>query len=642
MCGIFGIVSKREKGDNHIANDIIDGIIRLEYRGYDSAGIALINDNKYYIEKCVGAPSEKLNRNKIKKDLQYSNIAMSHTRWATHGEPSIINAHPHIDINGKICVVHNGVILNYDKLKEELEQNGYKLKSQTDTEIIPNLIDFYINKNNAKNEKMIINSIIESINRLEGNFGLLISHIDIKDTLLVFKNGSPILIGQDKDNIFISSDLPSFLPWTKKYIILEDGEMAIISNKNKKIEMIIIDYIKYSSNNKLVSKTKKANNIDNLNIDMIDKCGYDTFTLKEIYEGPIVAKNSLAGRLKNNNIILGGLINYTDNLIKTKTINIIGIGTAYNAGFVSKYLIEKYLNIKCEVNLACETRDIFNPNLNNKNDINIFISQSGETADSIDALNIYKNHKRKTFGIINVVGSTIARGVDTGIYTRAGVEIGVASTKAFISQLISLYLLVFYIGIKRGILKNKNKKDILSELDSIPTKMLKTLDNIKLDYIKKICKDLSKRKTIIFLSTKNNYPIAKEISLKYKELTYNNCESYHLGELKHGPIAIVDKNVLAVIILVGDKDDKVFKQAINSTEQIFSKGGEVIIITNKENKNHPIVKKCKYAIYIENTVEDFYPLLTIIPGQLLSYWTAKELKRNIDKPRNLAKSVTVK
>lgn len=624
MCGIFGILSKKEYC---IANDIINGLIDLEYRGYDSAGISLIHANKLKTYKILGAPSENLYPDKINYK---SNIAIGHNRWATHGQPSIINAHPHLDCKNTIAVVHNGTILNYAKIKEKLIKEGHKFVSDTDTEIIPHLIEHYrYNLNNS-----IIDAIQNAVLNLEGNFGLAIISIETPNKMYLVKNGSPLNIGIHNDKFIVSSSNNAILRHTEYFITLHDGEMAEISIENELLNKNIFKYTDKSKN----ILNKKICKIDSESHESISKKGFSSFILKEIYEQPKVINNTILGRYdkKNGDAILGGIIDDIPFFKKIKNIYTIACGSAHNAAMVGKEIIEYLTDIHVYNEIASESRYKkinFNPN-----DTAVFVvSQSGETADSLHALKEMNKKNFKTYGIVNVVGSAIAENTNSGgIYTRSGAEIGVAATKSFTSQIVVFYLLALKLARDRN-MTLQDGQNYISNLEKMSNYISKTLllDN----KIKSIVKKYKKIKNINFLGYGIHLPIAYEGALKFKELTYIETCGYPLGELKHGPIAIIDKHCLSVVLL---PNDNLFNIGLDILNQIKSKNGNILLITDESVKNKKELKIADDIIYIPHIKNHlFYPIIEVIPLQLFAYHFAIMLGKNVDKPRNLAKSVTV-
>jgi glucosamine--fructose-6-phosphate aminotransferase (isomerizing) len=628
MCGIVGIISKEEQD---LIPEAILALRDLEYRGYDSAGLGFIHNNELKTYKCLGAPSEKLHAKDVytKTNTKSNSITtvIGHTRWATHGKPSVKNAHPHTDCENRIAVVHNGAILNYEALKRSLEHRGHVFTSDTDTEVIAHSIEEAL-----KHEKKFEDAFLHVIKMLEGSFGIVA--IDRKDPgkLYVAKNGSPLNIGMTDTMFIVASSVNVLLRYTKHYIPLSDKEFAVLNASGEVLQQEV-----YQFKDKKSPTTKQLKVIKGASVDDLSKEGYDTFMLKEIYEQPKTTQASMLGRYnkKTGDAVLGGFVDYDAFLKKIVHICTIGCGTAHNAAKVGKEVIEKLTDIVVCNEIASEFR-YKTCNLKPNNSFILAISQSGETADTLEALKKAKRDKFKTFGVVNVVGSAISNETDAGEFTRAGTEIGVASTKAFTAQLVVLYLLGIKLARART-LDAKAGKHLLSTLENIPKHMDETL---KLDTeIRTIAKKFKKVRNISFLGRGIHVPIADEASLKFKELTYIETGNYPLGELKHGPIAVVDKDHLSVIIM---PKDELFALSKNSIEQIKSKGGKVLIITDKSAKRDPIIKKADAVVFIPTIKESiFYPLLEIIPLQLFAYHFATQLGMNVDKPRNLAKSVTV-
>lgn len=623
MCGIIGIITKENK---NITPMLIGALSRLEYRGYDSAGIAIGKDKNLHILKCVGAPSENLHEKDLSSESIFSSIGIGHNRWATHGKPTLLNAHPHTDMYKRIAVVHNGTILNYGILREELQKEGYVFISETDTEVIPNLISKYLKMNLSMEE-----AFSSTISRLEGTFGIVAFDSHDTEHIYIAKEGSPIVIGISDDSYYIASSIHGFLPFTDRFITLLDGEIAVI-NSSPKLELNI-----YCIKEKKNIIDRECQTAEHTNIGDLSKGDFETFMLKEIYEQPATTQATILGRTdeKNGTAVLGGLFDYQKMLENATNMLITGCGTAYNAGEVGAYVIEQLTNIIVRTEIASEGR-YKKINFNKDSTIVFAISQSGETADTIEYLKELKRKQYEIFGIVNVVGSAIASLTEKGVYTKAGAEIGVASTKAFTSQLATVYLLALYIARMQNMDTQKGMS-FVSTLQSIPNLMKETL-SVK-EEIKKIVKKYNSYTKIQFLGRGIHVPIAKEAALKFKELTYFETGAYPLGELKHGPIAIIDEVTLSVVIL---PNDELFDIGVNSIEQIRSKGGKVLLLTDESIRNHTICNKVDDCIFIPHLEDEFfYPFLEIIPLQLFAYYFALSLGRNIDKPRNLAKSVTV-
>ena len=598
MCGIIGYI-----GDKNAVPILIEGLKKLEYRGYDSCGICVVKNGKLVILKEKG----KISKLEEKKELRNmkGNIGIGHTRWATHGQPSKTNAHPHLDCKREIAIVHNGIIENYQSLKKMLEGEGHKIISETDSEIIVHLIEKFYSQD-------LREAVVKAIKLVEGAFGLVIICKN-EEKLIAARKGSPLVIGIGKNGMFIASDVPAILKYTRKVIYLKDNEVAEIEKNSylvKKLDGKEID--------------KKIHRIK-WSINQIEKGNFKHFTLKEIFEQPEAIKNTLRGRLKNGKIKLSLKLDINS----IKRIIITACGTSWHAGLIGKCLIEKITRIPVEVDYASEFR-YRNPIING-NDLVIVISQSGETADTLAALQEAKFKRAKTLGIVNVVGSTISREVDSGIYLHSGPEIGVASTKAFTSQIVALLLFALFLNQERNI---KLDKEILKELEFLPLKIKRILK--KSDEVREIAEKFKDSENFLYLGRGINFPVALEGALKLKELSYVSAQGYPAGEMKHGPIALVDKNI--TVIFVAPKD-RTFKKILNNMEEIKTRKGKIIAVTDK--KDEKLNKLTDALIRVPRTKEEISPILNVIPLQLFAYYVADLKKIDVDKPRNLAKSVTV-
>ena len=629
MCGIIGIITKK---DRNLIPDITASLSDLEYRGYDSAGLALLDGGVIRVYKCVGAPSQNLNSEKIKKSLGLSEtnakVAIGHNRWATHGEPSVINAHPHLDCRGAVAVVHNGTILNYAKLKEELIGKGHVFSSETDTEVIPHLIEDYLGEGLSLGE-----SVAKTCRGLEGSFGLAAVSAASPELLVVAKNGSPLVIGVLKESLIVASSQNAIIRYTDRIISLHDGEMAELSAGGE----LVYSISKFGDASS-AKVSRQEEKITGISMEDVSKGEFETFMLKEIFDEPASVRAALLGRSDKNkgDAVLGGLIDYSDYLAHISHIYFVACGTAHNAACVGKEIIESLSDIIVESAIASEFR--YRKHNFPKLDTAVFaVSQSGETADTLESVKEAKRKGYKTFGIVNVVGSAIAETTDAGIYTRAGLEIGVASTKAFTSQLAALYLLALKLARERGMSVQKGK-EYITELERLPELLKKTLE-LSTEPTKEIARLYGGIKTINFLGRGIHVPVSAEAALKFKELTYIEVGSYPLGELKHGPMAVIDKESLSVVL---SPKDELFDISKNSIEQIKSKGGKIFLITSEDARGDSGINKADSVLFLPVLEEKlFYPMLEIIPIQLFAYHFAKNLGRNIDKPRNLAKSVTV-
>jgi glucosamine--fructose-6-phosphate aminotransferase (isomerizing) len=625
MCGIIGILTNKER---NITGDLIGALSRLEYRGYDSAGVAISDGKNIHTLKCVGAPSQYLHERDLTqtKTPLTASVGIGHNRWATHGKPTLVNAHPHVDTQKRIAVVHNGTILNYEALRSELQQQGVTFVSETDTEVIPHLISQHMAQGLPMRE-----AFLRAVNRLEGAFGIVAFDVNDSSTLYVAKEGSPIVIGLSHDALYVASSVHGFLPFTNEFVTLHDGEVAILSSR----QGLDTEIIRYQDSEPVNSRAPQT--AQSINMQDLSKGDFETFMLKEIFEQPATTQATLLGRIKEKEgtVMLGGLFDHETFLQKVTNILFTGCGTAYNATLVAQHCIEKITNITVRNEIASEGK--YKTVQTPKETTAVFaVSQSGETADTLEYVKELQAKGYEVFGVVNVVGSAIAEVAGKGIYTKAGGEIGVASTKAFTSQLAALYLLALHLARIRTWSVKEGRK-FASVLEQIPHYMKETLAlEEEVASIARIYQAFTK---IQFLGRGVHVPIAQEASLKFKEITYLETGAYPLGELKHGPIAIIDEETLSVVIL---PRDELFELGVNSIEQIKSKGGKVLLITDTSAKGHPIIKKVDNALFIPHLEDDmFYPFLEIIPLQLFAYHFAKLLGRNIDKPRNLAKSVTV-
>jgi glucosamine--fructose-6-phosphate aminotransferase (isomerizing) len=610
MCGIIGYI-----GSKPARQIIINGLKRLEYRGYDSAGLALVNgDTKIF--KCKGRVKDL--EEMVSKSSFDGTIGMGHTRWATHGEPNELNAHPQISAKGNFIVVHNGIIENYTLLKKHLQGRGIKFVSQTDTEVLANLMDHLYIEGDLTAEQ----AITLALNRVEGAYGLVIICTKEPDKLFAAKKGSPLVIGVGEGENFIASDATPIVEYTQRVIYLNDDDLAII----KKEELIL----KSIQSTMIQPEVKKID----LKIGEIDKEGFDHFMLKEIFEQPRAIHDTFRGRVlpDHTGIMLGGLHDILDEISQADKIIIIACGTSWHAGLLGEYLFEEYTRIPVEVEYASEFR-YRNPVIN-KGDIVIAVSQSGETADTLAAVKLAKEKGAKVIGICNVVGSSIPRETDAGVYTHAGPEIGVASTKAFTTQITVLAMMAFEIGHLKGIISDTVFKKLIEELVSIPGKIEKTL--ILNNQILKLSSIFRETHNAIYLGRGYLFPVALEGALKLKEISYIHAEGYPAAEMKHGPIALIDENMPVVIIAT--KDDT-YEKIINNIQEIKARRGKVIAIVTEGDEI--IRKMADYVVEVPETLPVFSGLLAVIPLQLLSYHIAVLRGCNVDQPRNLAKSVTV-
>ena len=611
MCGIVGYI-----GTKKASPILINGLIRLEYRGYDSAGISTIEKDYLSIMKDQGRVKNLYNLKGI-DDLE-GTIGIAHTRWATHGKPSKENSHPHMDNSKTFSVVHNGIIENFNELKDFLIKNGYTFYSETDTEIIPNLIHYYYEKESGNDISKFLKAVKNACLDFKGSFALEIICKDYPDNMIVVRKDSPLVIGKGDEENYISSDIPAILSFTRNFYLLNDLEFAVLSRN---------DISFYDS--KLNPINKEIKNIE-WNASSAEKDGFEDFMLKEIYEQPTAIRETIGARLSENAKCEFEELNFTKDYLKSiNKIYIVACGTAMHAGLVAKHSLEKLCKIQTEVDIASEFR--YRDPLLDEKTLCIFISQSGETADTIAALKLSKEKGAKTIAISNVIGSSITREAHYSIYTHAGPEIAVASTKAYTSQVILLTILSIYFA---EILEVNNskidtlKKDILE----LPKKIEDTLKVSK--NIESFAKRVYQEKDIFFLGRGIDETVAKEGSLKLKEISYIHSESYAAGELKHGPIALIEKGITVIGIMT---DKNLVEKTISNIQEVITRGAKTLIVTNQNIDN----KMFEEVINIPSTNTLISPILSIIPLQLFSYYIAKEKGLDVDKPRNLAKSVTV-
>ena len=611
MCGIVAYVGHREAYPI-----LISGLKRLEYRGYDSAGIALLGD-ELNIYKKAGKVSVLENFAKGKNIK--SNIGIGHTRWATHGPPNDVNAHPHLSFSEKVTIIHNGIIENYSILKDGLKARGYVFHSDTDTEVLVNLIDD-IQKNENLN---IFESVRIALNKVVGAYAIVVMSKEEPNQLVAARKGSPLVIGIGKNEFFLASDATPIVEHTKNVVYLNDEEIALV---NKSGDLII-----KTIQNKLT--TPYIQELD-LQIEALEKGGYEHFMLKEIYEQPNSVKDTMRGRLNVDLglVNLGGLKDYFKKLVNSERIVTVACGTSWHAGIVGEYLFEDLSRKKVEVEYASEFR-YRNPIID-ENDVVLAISQSGETADTLAAIELAKSKGATILGICNVVGSSIPRASHAGSYTHAGPEIGVASTKAFTSQVTVLTLMALALANEKGTLSASRYHQILVELEKIPNKIKEVL---KLDnYIKEIAKTFKDAKNFLYLGRGYNFPVALEGALKLKEISYIHAEGYPAAEMKHGPIALIDEE-MPVVVLATNKS--AYDKIISNIQEVIARKGRVIAVVAEGDE---IIKNmAEFVIEIPETEEALTPLLSVVPLQLLSYHIAVMRGCNVDQPRNLAKSVTV-
>lgn len=607
MCGIVGCI-----GNKDVVPILINGLSKLEYRGYDSAGIVVHDGKILNILKTKGrlcALEEKLKTSKTS-----GNLGIGHTRWATHGSPSDVNSHPIYSHSNSIAVVHNGIIENYMQLKEELELKGYEFRTETDTETIANLIDFYYKDNN------FLDAVFKTIERIEGSYALGIICSDFPDKIITARKDSPLIIGLGEKENFIASDVPAILNYTRKIHFLEDKEVAEITSEK------VIIYDKYK---KVVNK--EVIEID-LDMDAAEKGGFEHFMLKEIYEQPKVIKDTLMSRLKEDGVHLDNIKLTKKELQNINKIYIVACGTASYAGLVGKSLIEKKVRIPVISEIASEFR--YNDPIIDDKTLVIAVSQSGETADTLASIRLAKSKGARVMAIVNVVGSSIAREADDIFYTLAGPEIAVASTKAFSAQVVAMFLLTIHIGMELSKISLNEYKELKSYLEELPN----LVDIVIQQYnkIEEFAKKYINSKNIFYIGRGLDYIVTLEGSLKLKELAYLHSESYAAGELKHGPIALMENDSLIIGVVT---QENIFEKTASNISQCRSRGASVLAIAMSGNTE--IEKHCDDVIYIPRTHQLFAPLLANIPQQLFAYFIAIGLGNDVDKPRNLAKSVTV-
>ena len=605
MCGIVGYI-----GTQKAVPILLDGLTKLEYRGYDSAGISTIEDSKITITKDKGRVK---NLSELLKDSNStSTIGIAHTRWATHGKPSKTNSHPHTDNTNKFSVVHNGIIENYTDIKKFLMDNGYKFISETDTEVIPNLISYYYTSGND-----FLKSVNLACNDLEGSYAIEVLCEDFPDKIIVAKKDSPLVIGTSKDSNYIASDIPAVLSYTKDFYLLEDGDIVeIYANKLNFYDKDL---------NPIKKKIEKIS----WDASAIEKNGYDDFMLKEINEQVVSIRETIGFKLNKENIELDNISLSKEFLSNINKIFIVACGTAMHAGLAVKSIFENLCQIPVEVDMASEFR-YRNP-LVNEHTLAIFISQSGETADTIQALKLAKEKGATTLALSNVIGSSITREADLYIYTHAGPEIAVASTKAYTAQVVLLNIIALYIAQILETVDNDTIEEIKKQILLLPSKVEETLKDDTI--IKELADDIYDVKDTFFIGRGIDYPVAMEGSLKLKEISYIHSEAYAGGELKHGPIALVENNFPVIGIMT---DKKLLEKSESNLQEVISRGAKTIVITNQK-----IDKKFDYVIEIPEINKYLSPILSVIPLQLLSYYISKKKGLDVDKPRNLAKSVTV-
>jgi len=609
MCGIVGYVGPKKS-----MTTLIDGLKRLEYRGYDSAGVSIMNGKGVETRKAKGKISAL--EQAISAHPIDGNIGIAHTRWATHGPPNEMNAHPHTDCTGTISVVHNGIIENYGPLRAMLQKTGHKFVSETDTEVLAHLIEAAFNGN-------LEEAVIDALALVEGTYGIAVISSKDPDKIVAARKGSPLLIGlgDEQGEYYVASDVAAILQHTRQVVYLDDGEMAILTRKGYEVCDLDAQTVK-----------KGVSRID-WDLDQIEKGGFDHFMLKEIFEQTQTIQNTMRGRLVTDEGFskLGGLNLTKEELQQLDQIVITACGTSWHSALIGEMMIEEHARIRCEVEYASEFR-YRNPIITDKT-LCVVISQSGETADTLAAMREAKRRGAKTLGLVNVVGSTIAREDDGGIYLHAGPEIGVASTKAFTSQVVALALLTLKLGRLRNMSVVKGR-EVAQALEALPDQIQSMLDRAA--EIEKIAEEFVTATNFLYLGRGYNFPVALEGALKLKEISYIHAEGYPAAEMKHGPIALIDENMPVVFIA---PHDSVFDKVVSNVQEVKARGGRVIVLTSRDEP--ALEGKIDYEFRIPETIDMLNPVLAAIPLQLLAYYIAAKRGLNVDQPRNLAKSVTV-
>lgn len=615
MCGIVGYIGYRDAYPI-----LIKGLHRLEYRGYDSAGVALLaGDHKMNIYKSKGKVSN-LEESAASKDIS-GHIGIAHTRWATHGEPSTLNAHPHVSQNGRLALVHNGIIENYSNLKTFLEGKGFTFKSSTDTEVLVQLIQFIQDEYG----KDLEGAVVSALRRVTGAYAIAVVDKENPDKIVVARKSSPLVvgIGEDHKEFFLASDALPIVEYTKQMVYLNDGEVALLK-VGQKMEIHTLD------NEDVDPKIKEVD----VNLDTLEKGGYEHFMLKEIYDQPRCISDCIRGRLlaDEKKIVLSAINQHRDRLLRASRFIIVACGTSWHAGLIGKQMIEQWAKIPVDVEYASEFR--YRKPVIQPGDVVIAISQSGETADTLAAFELAKERGALCFGIVNVVGSSIARASDTGIYTHVGPEIGVASTKAFTGQVMALTLFALALGHELGSISQTEFEKYVTELSLIPEKMKKVLEQDALT--KDISRTLTYARNALYMGRGFNYPVALEGALKLKEISYIHAEGYPAAEMKHGPIALVDENMPVVFVAT---HHQLYKKILSNIQEVKARNGRIIAIVTEGDE--AVKNIAEATIEVPATLPVVAPLLSVLPLQLIAYHVAVFKGLNVDQPRNLAKSVTV-
>ncbi len=615
MCGIVGYIGKRQAYPI-----LVKGLKRLEYRGYDSAGLALITENtglQVYKTKGKVADLEKYVEG---KDIT-GTIGIAHTRWATHGEPNSKNAHPHISGSGNLAIIHNGIIENYAVLKEQLQKKGIEFKSDTDTEVLVQLIDYIRTKKGVD----LLTSVRMALHQVIGAYAMAVVDKDNPDEIIAARQSSPLVVGIGEGEFFLGSDASPIIEYTDKVVYLDDKDIAVIHRNSDNVEFVNVN------NEKIEHEIRKIN----LNLSQIEKGGYPHFMLKEIFEQPLCLKDCMRGRVNVdlNNVVLSAVIDYRKELVNARRFIIVACGTSWHAALIGKQLIENFCQIPVEVEYASEFR-YSNPVIDNR-DVVIAISQSGETADTLAAVELAKKRGAFIYGICNAIGSSIPRATNTGSYIHVGPEIGVASTKAFTGQVTVLSMLALAMAKARGTINNYDYEKCVKELDAIPDKQKQLLKDCN-DKIHEIAKVFTYARNFLYLGRGFNYPVALEGALKLKEISYIHAEGYPAAEMKHGPIALIDEEMPVVVIAT---KNALYEKLMSNIQEIKARKGRVIALVSEDDDK--VKGMADEYIEIPKTMECFEPLLATIPLQLMAYYIAVCKGKDVDQPRNLAKSVTV-
>ncbi|HCV43648.1 MAG TPA: glutamine--fructose-6-phosphate transaminase (isomerizing) [Bacteroidetes bacterium] len=611
MCGIVGYI-----GPRNCVPIILEGLKRLEYRGYDSAGIAIVNNGRITIEKRAGKVIDLVNKIGSNNGKFAATLGMGHTRWATHGEPNDVNAHPHFDLDKEISIIHNGIIENYQAIKTKLLREGHTFVSATDTEVLAHLIGEMYKKTGSLSA-----AVRYALAEIEGTYGLVVLSTHEPDKIVAARKGSPLILGIGDGENFVASDASAIIEHTRQVVYLEDGEVAEITTSG--FRTMTIDDV----------ATQKVIQEVTFELSQIERGGYDHFMLKEIHEQPETIRNAMRGRLmvEEGDVKLGGLSHVMDKLVNARRIIITACGTSWHAGLVGEYMLEQIAKIPTEVEYASEFR-YRNP-IVGEGDVLFLISQSGETADTLAALREAKGKGATVLGIVNVVGSSIARESDGGVYVHAGPEIGVASTKAFTSQLTVLALITLMLARAKGMSKADGQV-LARELDTLPSKVARILEDTT--SVRALAREFKNTKNFLYLGRGSNFPVALEGALKLKEISYIHAEGYPAAEMKHGPIALIDENMPVVVVV---PRDGIYDKVVSNIQEVRARRGRIVAVANEDDND--IDSMAEFVIRVPRTYGFFGPILNIIPLQLLSYYIAVERGTNVDQPRNLAKSVTV-